>query len=297
MSDHWPSQSRQGAVAFLLAIFGTTWAIAAAFDDSFCAPVEPIETRLLRAAVFYASLMTFQPLIALWVVRRWFDGAPLDLGLRAASSRFQLLAILGPLALAGLAMGIAAVIQDADARAAVVIPSRVDPAPIGVIRLFGFMGMVCLLWVQAVTEEIGWRGYLLPRLMRLLGPFAGLFAHGFLWGLWYAPVLLLCGGTGMPPFARCAAFVVTCSLLGVLLGWVRIVSRSILASATANALLTLAAALPLFLQGEALTRAAIYLPAGWAPLALCIVILFLGGGRSAIRDFARDEQSSSSAIG
>ncbi len=46
-----------------------------------------------------------------------------------------------------------------------------------------------LLWVQAFAGEIGWRGYMLPRLMARYGPVRGLLLHGVAWGLTYGPTL------------------------------------------------------------------------------------------------------------
>ena len=281
----------EGIAAFLILTFGATWAAAGLFDGSFCAGAEPVETRLLRASVYYAGLMTFQPLVAVWIVRRLFHDSGPDLGLRTAPVRLHLFAIVVALLMASVAMAIAFLLQgEATATSAMApqLEGSFATVSTGVIRVFGFAGMVFILWAQAMAEEIGWRGYLLARLMRSGGPLFGLFVHGVLWGLWYAPVLLLCSGSQLPPLARCASFVVTCSLLGVLLGFIRIVSRSVVVSATANAFLTMAAALPLVLQGEAGTRTAIYLPVGWVPLTLGLLVLLVQRYRAAIFDFARD---------
>ncbi len=39
-------------------------------------------------------------------------------------------------------------------------------------------------------EEVGWRGFALPRLQKQRGPFIGTLILGFLWGLWHLPVYL-----------------------------------------------------------------------------------------------------------
>jgi membrane protease YdiL (CAAX protease family) len=48
---------------------------------------------------------------------------------------------------------------------------------------------VLLLWplVAALGEELGWRGYLYPRLMPALGPIGAAVAVGLIWGLWHLP--------------------------------------------------------------------------------------------------------------
>jgi uncharacterized protein len=274
-------------VAFLAVMFGLTW-LPASIVSELWSVGEPAATRLLRASVLYAGLMTFQPLIALAVVRRWFDSGPVDYGLRQATGRWQLFAIVGPIVLAALATGFALFIDGAYKTATAALRPALDPglsSSGSLMLVFGFLGVICMLWVQAMTEEFGWRGYVLPRLMRLFGPVPGLLAHGAIWGVWYAPVFLIAIGTDPSSLARCGAFVVTCSLLGVLLAWIRIRARSIVAAATVNAVLTIVAALPLVLQGSGAARAAIYLPAGWLPLALAAAVVLLGPDRAAIRDF------------
>ena len=47
--------------------------------------------------------------------------------------------------------------------------------------------LVTLLTAGPIQEELGWRGFALPRLQRLLGPAAGTAVLGVLWAAWHLP--------------------------------------------------------------------------------------------------------------
>ena len=45
--------------------------------------------------------------------------------------------------------------------------------------------------VPVLGEELGWRGFLFPRLRELIGPGWAVLAQGIIWAGWHAPVILL----------------------------------------------------------------------------------------------------------
>lgn len=88
--------------------------------------------------------------------------------------------------------------------------------------------------IPALGEEIGWRGFLLPRLCRF-GQWPAAVLTGVAWGLWHAPLILLgYNYPGLVPAAALACMVVFCVLLSVLLSWLRLASGSIWPSAIAH---------------------------------------------------------------
>lgn len=80
----------------------------------------------------------------------------------------------------------------------------------------------------ALSEEVGWRGYMLPRLMAL-GPARATLLTGFLHGVWHLPLLLLTPyyHAAGAPLIVVPLFLVTLTLGGVFYGWLRLVSGSV----------------------------------------------------------------------
>ena len=88
--------------------------------------------------------------------------------------------------------------------------------------------MVLVNCVFGLVEEIGWRGYLLPRLLGL-GRLRALLLSGLLHGIWHLPLILL------TPFYHpdgnriiiVGLFLLTLMAAGVLYGYLRLTSESV----------------------------------------------------------------------
>ncbi len=89
---------------------------------------------------------------------------------------------------------------------------------------------------RTLGEEIGWRGFLLPRLVSQFGFTLGCLLSGCVWALWHYPVLLFAdynAGTN-------AAYALTCFTLMVfgdsfVFGWMRLRSKSVWPAAMLHA--------------------------------------------------------------
>ena len=85
------------------------------------------------------------------------------------------------------------------------------------------MGMI-----QCFGEELGWRGYLLPKIGEKLSPLSASVFTGVIWGLWHAPIIAMGYNYGTNnPIAGIFAMTVFCTVLGIISGFLTYKVRSI----------------------------------------------------------------------
>ncbi len=136
----------------------------------------------------------------------------------------------------------------------------------------------------ALGEELGWRGFLLPRLLPL-GQWKAIGLSGIVWGIWHAPVILQGHNYPQHPIAGVFLMIVFCVLFGTILSWLYLRTRSPWAPALGHGSFNAVAGLPiLFMPVVDLafggTLSSII---GWIPM-----IIFIGwlvwSGRLPVRD-------------
>jgi membrane protease YdiL (CAAX protease family) len=67
----------------------------------------------------------------------------------------------------------------------------------GPIRAQPVTTLGLVVFVLVAGEEVGWRGFALPRLLARTGPWTASAAVGLLWACWHLPLFLM---PGMPQF-------------------------------------------------------------------------------------------------
>ncbi|TFC81566.1 CPBP family intramembrane metalloprotease [Cryobacterium cheniae] len=155
------------------------------------------------------------------------------------------------------------------------------PIPIAVLVGLQFINVLVgafINLVPALGEELGWRGWLLPKLMRL-GTVPALLLSGVIWGLWHAPLILLgYNYPGAPGWLGLTMMIGMSTVVGAVFGWLRLRSDSVWPAALAHGAFNAAAGFSLVFAaaGESIdtTQATILGWSGWiVPLVLVGVLI------------------------
>ena len=113
-------------------------------------------------------------------------------------------------------------------------PLETLPMPIGTLMLVQTLQAVFLApimnFVTCFGEEWGWRGYLLPKMKKLLPTVPMLLVTGLIWGLWHAPLTIIGHNYGLGyrgfPFTGIAMMCIFCTVLGIFLSYITIKTGS-----------------------------------------------------------------------
>ena len=136
-------------------------------------------------------------------------------------------------------------------------------------------------FIPTLGEELGWRGYLLPKLQVFFPDRIAVIITGVIWGLWHAPVIAMGHNYGTEywgyPTLGILAMVIFCIVLGIIEGYFSIKLKSAIPAAMIHSTVNAGAGLPLYfvksgyntLLGPAITGII-----GGLPFIILAVILF-----------------------
>lgn len=231
-TQHWK------IVAYVIAVVAATWLWFAGFQLGFRPP----------AWVGTAVNMWIPGLLSV-LFRLLFKEGFADVGWRVGKLRFWAWAYLAPLALAAVSVLVAW------SAGWVTISSRLPEQP-ALYNVFfelpwfapdasgsgllcqRFFAVACIDIVPgfflALGEELGWRGYLLPKMVQARWPMP-LILTGLIWSIWHFPLFVFSGYAHGNLFAALALFTLIAILFSVFIGWLRLASGSVFVAAMAHA--------------------------------------------------------------
>jgi len=131
--------------------------------------------------------------------------------------------------------------------------------------------------IFALGEELGWRGFLLSNLMPL-GQWKAILISGVIWGFWHAPAVAQ--GLNYPGYPVLGIFmmIVFCVLLGIILSWLVLNTKSPWVAALAHGAVNAIAGLPVMFFKPGFDMAmggTLATPPAWLGMALFIGWLIL----------------------
>jgi len=129
--------------------------------------------------------------------------------------------------------------------------------------------------IFALGEELGWRGYLLPQLLPM-GQWKAVLLSGLIWGVWHAPVIVQ--GHNYPGYPILGVFmmIVFCMLLGAIISWMYLNTRSPWVAALAHGSVNAVAGLPVLFLAPGFDMAmggTLAAPTAWIAMILFIAWL------------------------
>jgi membrane protease YdiL (CAAX protease family) len=216
-----PKTAGSGLVPFFVLTFTTSWAIEAALlflpslRHVFSFFISPLaETGLVKDPPFLICVAAYAPTAwGIYLTRRYSGNAGLrDLFARLVRVRVPVVWLLAALFLAPLCFTLSA----------------------GLARLFTgqvpefsarYLTPKFVLWALVLggplNEELGWRGFALPRLLQRRSPLAASLGLGVLWAFWHLPAFFIPGsaqyGGSFAPYVIlvvCLAIFMTAAHLG-----------------------------------------------------------------------------------
>lgn len=96
------------------------------------------------------------------------------------------------------------------------------------LRTTQLLPQIIVIILIGVGEEYGWRGFLLPRLMKKFNVFKSSMILGLIWGFWHFPAYLI--GTGVPLEMNFMVFLLWVVLGTLFISWIYYYSQSVLTS-------------------------------------------------------------------
>jgi membrane protease YdiL (CAAX protease family) len=125
--------------------------------------------------------------------------------------------------------------------------------------------------IFALGEELGWRGFLLPKLMPL-GQIPAMLISGVIWGFWHAPAILQGHNYPNHPILGTGMMIIFTVLLGIFFSWLYLKTKSPWAPAFSHGTVNAVAGLPLlFLTDTDISLGGVLTSvSGWIVLAALV---------------------------
>jgi membrane protease YdiL (CAAX protease family) len=277
--------NRKSLIIFLLITFGLAWTL-------FCIPLmfknDPQSTNYLVVWQVCFMAAMWAPGLGAIFATRLVEKQPVIKTLRLntlGSKRFYLIAWFLPALLLFATIGVSILLGTgtldpnftfmresmAKAAAGTAMPG-VEILVLGQVA-FALTLAPFINLLFAIGEELGWRGFLLTRLMPL-GQWKAILLSGLIWGAWHIPTTLFYGHNfPQHPYLGILLLLAGFPLLGAIFAWLTLKTRSPWSAALAHGAFNAVAGVAFFFLQPGFDTALAGSPlglAGWIPMGLLV---------------------------
>lgn len=275
-------------VIFLLLAFGMTWLFEGTFIVSgYRWDMEDRRTTAVGMAMlfpFIANLLT-RYLTKEGYAMTGKDSLMLGISFKDKKWMLYLVALILPWILRELALVIALAIAPGIFDSQAYLQAGISK---GLTFAYPVASMISAVIgsCAALGEEGGWRAYMMPKLINLIGLKKAVWVGGIIWGLWHAPLTCVGHnfGTDYPgfPFVGILLMCVHCVFMGMMLTFITVKTESIWPAVIMHAVNnSMPEILQFYINGEKLNEIMPNIITRWIPMAVptliagavCFVIL------------------------
>ncbi|MCC8122725.1 MAG: CPBP family intramembrane metalloprotease, partial [Oscillospiraceae bacterium] len=165
-------------------------------------------------------LLMWCPGIAAIIVSRIYHRGENALHFRKCQLKYVLAGIWIPLLYWGISYGIYLLIYGTE----VIVGNMLFT----LIKMPGILLLnLSIYFITAMGEEIGWRGYLVPKLNELFGFARGALLSGVIWFLWHLPLFLIGYMSDIPLWYQVPVLALLCITLSYTMFYVSTKSKSV----------------------------------------------------------------------
>ena len=224
---------------FLFITFGLTYAwtmgliwprVLGRDAASFTAEETLINTALTAVLMFFPAIGV---LLTRLFTREGFKNSMLRLNLKG-NVRYYLIGWLGPMVLTLLGTALYFAVCPSEftltTYKTMLEAQAMSPAAFWAMQAALMLAAPLLNLIPCLGEEWGWRGYLLPKVAQRMKFLPTVLFTGFIWGIWHAPIIVAGHNYGMDywgyPWTGIAAMCVFCIVVGTLLSFITLKTKS-----------------------------------------------------------------------
>lgn len=276
-------RSNSSLLLFLIFSFVPVW--AACFIMLFVR--QPVSTTMVAIFAAFMFMPAIASILTRWLQREGFRNMFLKPHFRGNWGKYFLSIFVPPaLIFGGAALYFFFFPSMFDAEFTVLASAGVAQNQAITVILFQLLQGILLApfinLIPCLGEELGWRGYLLPKLLERFSPRTAVLITGVIWGVWHAPMIALGHNYGLDyvgyPWLGILLMTLFCVAFGAFAAWLSIKTQSAIPAALSHASLNGIASASLLVCKSGYNPLVGPLPMGilaGAPIFILGVILFL----------------------